>query len=387
MKNPTLKLSLILLMLAIGVVVGSKAFALPATHTQTALVDCTLTDKLVNPCRPLLGGFSFESGGLIADIEGRNNVAVALEPKTGKRVEVVRAYIPKGKWAINKESKYFIDRPNTILFTNYKPAMPWRDSDGRNELVNSQIDQMAESIKANVPNGKKIMLSLDAEPEDDMSSLDSETQAQCPDQTFRAKTQSGNPAEYRAMWRNVRDRFDAAGASDKVVWVMNYMGFEKWDCVVKALYPGDDLVDWVAWDPYVSGETSWDQDISRFYTLLEKLTDETHQFTAKPWALPEFGSWHSSQDKAYQMYSDARVAVETNRYPRIKLYSIFDATGVRSSKIEYVGTTTQKDAQELAAYSQFAQSPAFTNPLHETGVLPNNLTYRDEAKTQNQPIY
>lgn len=364
--------------LLVGIV---SAFGVAFVASQTsviAAVNCTPTDKLVNPCRPWLGGFSFDSGSLIADIEGKSGVAAGLEPRTNKKLDVVRAYIPSGKYAINKESKYFIDRPNTVLFTNYKPSVPWREGDGRNATINSQIDQMADSINTSVPEGKKIMLSIDAEPEDDVSSLDTETANQCPAQSLKAKTQSGTPQEYRDMWRNVRSRFDSKGTSNKVVWVMNYMGYKNWDCLVKPLYPGDDLVDWVTWDPYVSGDTSWNQEISRFYTFLEQSADSTHQFTAKPWGLAEYGSWHTIQEKAYQMYNEAKVAAEANAYPRLKLYTIFDSSGTNNSKIEY-SFSNQRDPQELGEYSKFAQSKAFTDPISESDMLPNSLDFKNNT--------
>lgn len=350
------------------------------TTNVQAGVNCAPTDKLVNPCRPLLGGFSFDSGGLIADIEGRPGVAAGLEPRTGKKLDVVRAYVPHGKWAINKESKYFIDRADTILFTNYKPSVPWKEADGRNATINSQIDQMADSINASVPEGKKILLSIDAEPEDDVSSLDPVSNQQCAPTSLRAKTQSGTPNDYKNMWRNVRNRFEAKGVHNKIVWVMNYMGFEKWDCLVKPLYPGDDLVDWITWDPYVSGNTTWNQEINRFYSKLEQLTDETYKFTSKPWGLAEFGSWQTDQQKVYQTYNDAQAAVEANTFPRLKLYSIFDGSGVNNSKVEYVGSTGQKDPRELAEYSKFAQSKAFTDPINESDQLPNNLTFNKDTQ-------
>lgn len=361
--------------LVISIISALGAVTLVSQSSVNAAVNCTPTDKLVNPCRPWLAGFSSDSGGLIADIEGKNGVAAGLEPRTGKKLDVVRAYIPNGKFAINKESKYFIDRPDTTLFTNYKPSIPWREGDGRNATINSQIDQMADSINANVPKYKKIFLSIDAEPEDDVSALDPDTQNQCPTQSLKGKTQSGTPQEYRDMWRNVRGRFNAKGASEKVVWVMNYMGYKNWDCLVKPLYPGDDLVDWITWDPYVSNGSTWNEEVSRFYTLLEQQTSPTHQFTSKPWGLAEYGSWQTSQEAVYKMYNDSQAAVEANTFPRLKLYSIFDGTGVNNSKIEYAGTTGQKDPKELAEYSKFAQSRAFVNPATESDMLPNNLTY------------
>ena len=32
---------------------------------------------------------------------------------------------------------------------------------------------------------------------------------------------------------------------------MNYLGFDGWDCLFPELWPGNDRVDWITWDPYV----------------------------------------------------------------------------------------------------------------------------------------
>ena len=41
---------------------------------------------------------------------------------------------------------------------------------------------------------------------------------------------------------------------------MNYMGFTGWSSIVDRLYPGNDLVDWISYDPYAhSNETTFDR--------------------------------------------------------------------------------------------------------------------------------
>ena len=95
------------------------------------------------------------------------------------------------------------------------------------------------------------------------------------------------------MWRNVRARFDALGV-ENVVWVMNYMGYPTWDCVVEDLWPGNDYVDWVMWNPYPRN-TSWTLRIGHFYDLLTAKSDAEHDFLSKPWGLGEFGYQGTNQ--------------------------------------------------------------------------------------------
>jgi hypothetical protein len=311
-------------------------------------VGCTVSATLVNSCRPWFGGFSFRTGSLTADVAD-------VESRIGRSLEIVRSYFPLGRIPLNNENKTMINRANTIVFTNYKPAVPWVNAAGGNATINGQIDAAADSIKSMAP--KKIMLSLDAEPEDDVSSGVSCT-------TLAAKHPSGSPADYRAMWQNVRNRFDAKGVTN-VVWVMNYMGFSRWDCIVKDMYPGNNLVDWVMWDPYAGNGETWDSTIARFYNLLTNQSDASHSFTSKAWGIAEWGSWHSNQTNTYQYYADAKTAIETNRYPKLKLYSFFDSTGVADSRIDYtLGGVS--DITELTNFRTLANSTAFQDPTSET---------------------
>ena len=54
--------------------------------------------------------------------------------------------------------------------------------------------------------------------------------------SFKGTKPGNTPDGYRAMWRHTRDIFDAAGVTN-VVWVMNYMGLENWDCMIRDLWP------------------------------------------------------------------------------------------------------------------------------------------------------
>jgi hypothetical protein len=336
--------ALALFVLVVAAVLISGIFRAQNKTQVSEAVGCTISTTLVNSCRPWFGGFSFRTGSLTADVAD-------VESRIGRPLEVVRSYFPLGRIPLNNENKTMINRTNTIVFTNYKPAVPWANATGSNATINAQIDAAADSIKSMAP--KKIMLSLDAEPEDDVSSGVSCT-------TLAAKHPSGSPADYRAMWQNVRNRFDTKGVTN-VVWVMNYMGFSRWDCIVKDMYPGNNLVDWVMWDPYAGNGETWDSSVSRFYNVLTNQTDANHAFTSKTWGIAEWGSWHSTQTNAYQYYADAKTAIETNRYPKLKLYSFFDNTGVADSRIDYtLGGVS--DPVELTNFRTLANSPAFQDP-------------------------
>ncbi|MDB5185807.1 MAG: hypothetical protein JWL85_330, partial [Candidatus Saccharibacteria bacterium] len=238
----------------------------------------------------------------------------------------------------------FANRADTILSVTWKPAEVWSDASGSNEVVNAEIDAAANDIKS--LGATKIMLTLYHEPEDNVSG----GAESCDPTTTTYKGTNGTPADYRAMWQNVRNRFDALQVTN-VVWVMNYMGFSTWDCMIKDLWPGNNLVDWVEWDPYTSNG-DFSGLVSRFYGYLEANSDAEHDFVSKPWGLAEWGSWKTAtQANTYALYDGAKAALEANTFPRLKSYQIFDVSG--TSRISY-DSAASFDQAEVDSYKSFA---------------------------------
>lgn len=309
--------------------------------------DCTVTPELVNPCRPWLGvvaGSYPGASGVRAQYE-------AHEARIGKQVDVVHTYKGVGQVTLTSDERYFANR-GTILYVNWKPATKWAQATGGNATVNAQIDTLADQIRA--LGSRRVMLSIHGEPE----RVASKGSSACPG----LKGDTGSPAEYRAMWANVQDRFAARGTTN-VVWVMNYLGYAGWDCLFPELWPGNDRVDWITWDPYLQAGMRWDTEIGYFYRALEAKTDAAHAFTSKPWGLAEYGSWRgASQADAYRMYDDALASLEGGRFPRIKLYEVYDTINAGTDvRVGYDGAGVP-DPVEQQRYNAFAHSPAFSNP-------------------------
>lgn len=325
--------------------------ATPAPAGSAVPPDCTVTATLVNPCRPWLGVVANSypgSGSVRAQYEGH-------EARIGKQVDVVHTYKDVGKVTLTADERYFANR-GTILYVNWKPARYWAQATGGNATVNGQIDTLARELKG--LGNRRVMLSIHGEPE----RVTSKGTSACPG----LKGDTGSPAEYRAMWANVQARFDALGVTN-VVWVMNYLGYVGWDCLFPELWPGNDRVDWITWDPYLQTGMRWDTEIGYFYRALEAKADATHDYTSKPWGLAEYGSWRGApQSDAYRMYDDARAALESGRFPRLKMYEIFDAvTSAGDSRVGYDGRGLP-DPVEQQRYNAFAHSPAFSDPTGPT---------------------
>lgn len=309
---------------------------------------CSITDKLVNPCRRWLSAFSnfhlsSSSGSLKSEILNH-------ESRIGRQLDFVHQYHPVGSYSLSADEKYFIARANTYLYTTFKPSDNWGDAGGGNATVNARIDSMANSIKSVAP--KKVLIGVYHEPEDNVSP----GTANC----AGLKGSSGSPAQYRAMWANVRQRFNNMGVTN-AVWVVNYMGTSKWFCMYKDLWPGNDHVDWVMWDPYNFGSETlgWNTNIGDFYNWMVSNSDATHDYTSKAWGLAEWGVANTSQATAYRWYDEAKTSINDNNYwSRLKLFSVYDTVLDNDLRVDH-NSSGGLDSAEQQHYNAFANSPAF----------------------------
>jgi chitodextrinase len=314
---------------------------------------CTVSAKLVNSCRPWLGAESGDYG-----TSGFREAMLEHEARIGRKLDIVHEYLGAGD-VLTDDVVSLAKRPSTIALVNWRVNEKWADADGRSSSVNADIDKMADSIKA--LGSTKIMLTLVHEPENDISPGGD---ANCPELGY--KGHSGGVKDYVNMWHNVRSRFDAKGITN-VVWVMNYMGWKGWNCVVRDLWPGNAYVDWVTWDPYPKNST-WTQFVGSFYNFLTENNDATHNFLSKPWGLSEFGYVGSSQAAAYAMYDDARRDLQNNVFPKLKAYVVWDQHTSQShdDRVGYAETGVA-DPVEQAHYNAFANDPLLKDPVPGAG--------------------
>jgi fibronectin type 3 domain-containing protein len=305
---------------------------------------CTISAKLVNSCRPWLGA---ESGGY--GPTGFRAAMLEHEARIGRQLDIVHEYLGAGNVVLTNDILTLARRANTIALVNWRVSTKWADGTGGSATVNSQIDAMARSIKA--LGTTKIMLTVHHEPENDISPGGGPT---CSTSSYSGS--AGKITDYVGMWHNVRARFDALGVTN-VVWVMNYMGWEGWNCVVEAAWPGNDYVDWLMWDPYPRNAT-WAYNVGTFYNFLTAHSNADHNFLSKPWGLAEYGYIGTSQSAAYQMYDDARRAVQNNTYPNIKAYSVWDNHTSSSSDVRVsYNHGSVADPVEQQHYNAFANDP------------------------------
>jgi hypothetical protein len=346
---------------------GGKYVKLGGASTGT----CTVDAKLVNSCRPWLSaaagyytnvGGAYDSSIQFPYFEKRlNNPEALSDPNVATtithKLDFIHTYGGYGD-TLSTWEKSMINRANTYLLYNWKAAPTsansWILADGRDATVNANIDKMANSLKSVAP--KKVMVAVWHEPENDVKP---NVGATC----NPSNGDNGTTAEYRAMWQNVRNRFDALGVNN-VIWVMNYMGFSNYNCIVSQLWPGNDLVDWIMYDPYDGGTATYATSISPFYTFLSNNSNTANDYLSKPWGLAEFGYWNkdgnSTPTEAVKYWQQAKTSLETNQFPRLKMYAVFDSSPSGNLQTSaHVGlqfnSTFTIDKNEQTAYNTFAQ--------------------------------
>jgi hypothetical protein len=319
---------------------------------------CTISSTLVNSCRPLFGGAV--SGDPRAASDPISQVTY-LEGQIGHQLDVVHFYNGVGDDTLSSSAVHFATRSNTYLYQNWKgPTSNW----GSISSYNSGIDSMADSVKS--LGSKKIFLTYWHEPENDVSSGGD---SNCPNVAYKGS--SGTVTQYKAAWAYVENRFKADGVTN-VVWVMNYMGYKAWDCLIPDMWPGNNLIDWVTFDTYPTDSiATWTGTVGRMYNLLSADSTATDNFDSKPWGVGEFGSCNLSTEQGADGYLEsAKTALDASTYPKLKLYMVYDDTGNNAgpgclTDSNIAGTY---DPSRQSLFNKFADDPIFASANPATPV-------------------
>jgi hypothetical protein len=309
--------------------------------------NCTLSATLVPSCGVLFGGALTSYGG--SDLKSQyDNFNSGAHVDVSLQHDYRRPGQTLSEWDVQVAKT-----PGAVLQLNWKPAYTWADASGSNASVNAQIDAMADSIKS--LGSTKIFLTIFHEPENDVSGGASN----CPGLAYRGT--AGTPGEYRAMWANVESRFAAAGVTN-VVWDMNYMNYVGWDCLVNDLWPGNNLVDWVFFESYSPSGSTFAAQTGRFYNLLTKNSDATHNYLSKPWGVGEFGTRATSESEQLAYYAGIKQALDSDQFPRLKLLSAFDAIGPAGDYRIAYDASGQNSPAEVDAFRSLNGDSLITNP-------------------------
>jgi hypothetical protein len=230
---------------------------------------------------------------------------------------------------------------NQLLMENWKPELghTWAEVAAGVPAVDQEIDNEATYLKTVYT--KPFFLSVHHEPENEII----------------ATAGSGyTAADYAAMYRHVVLRLKADGVTN-AVYVMDYMGYFKWGLQswFNDLYPGDDVVDWIAYDPYSTASGNFATMVNApsgtwpgFYTWATTL------HAGKPLMLAEWGVTETTDPNAKANFFNSMPTYE-KAFPAIKALIYWNSAGYP--------TRVDSTPQSLVAYQQLVQNPLYNQQL------------------------
>ncbi|WP_051797525.1 glycosyl hydrolase [Catenuloplanes japonicus] len=319
----------------------------PSTSASPAAgKDCRVDTKLVPACNVLWGA----APGAFTEERGAQALA-EYEQKTGRTQTVYHAYHRgmNGLFPTDEEIAIAGDpaRPR-VLFLNWKPwDASWAEIAAGG--ADDYLDELADHIRGTYT--APFFFTVHHEPEEEV----------------RERPGSGYTAhDYRAMFRHVVSRLRGHGV-DNLVTVVVHMAYvpytsEPW---FQELYPGDDVVDWVAWDTYAYSDRG-EYGHGDFAELMNRTSSEAPDWPgfynwaaarhpSKPLMVAEWGVWASHANPGHQADFYRSVARQLPDFPRIKALVHFDTPHDQRGR----DSRPERTSDGLAAYRELGGLPMF----------------------------
>jgi glycosyl hydrolase family 26 len=274
--------------------------------------NCVTGAKLIPSCGVLWGA---AAGGFTT--APRDTALKQWEATSGRTASIFHTY-HKGDEPFPTKAEIAMARDTArprALLLNWKIAYGSSWAKVAQGDQDARIDRFAARIKSTFP--ENFFLVLNHEPENDVI----------------AKGGSGWEAkDFAAMYRHTILRLRSKGV-DNAINVMAYMGNEKWMAQSwwSDLYPGDDVVDWMGLDSYVSAEKGY-YHYGMFGDLLDRKAPNgptfydwaTAKHAAKPLMIAEWGVYHRVGKAADKTDGFRSVLPELKKRPNIKAIVYFD---------------------------------------------------------------
>jgi hypothetical protein len=332
-----------------GAQTGDGATAVPDRVAEQARPACPVSKILVPSCGRWLG---VAPGALTG--EDPAAALTAFEAEIGRPVDIYHAYHTDADVFPTAQEIAIARDPNhpRMLFLNWKPDREVTWSQVADGAADARIDALARRLRTTFPD--RFFLTIWHEPENDVV----------------PQAGSGMTAlDYAAMFRHVITRLRADGATG-VVSVMDYIGAPKWGSKswFPQLYPGDGVVDWIAYDPYINAapQAGRPADLSGlanrtgpgwpgFYTWAAR------QHPGKPLMMAEFGVFERNGQTNRKAALFARILGQLPKFPRLRALVYFDSPQAPKGDTSIASSPASK-----TAFAKLAASPALTGPLPPT---------------------
>jgi hypothetical protein len=308
---------------------------------------CRTGEKLVPTCGVLWG----VAPGAFTDQRGARALA-AFEEKTRRHQDIYHAYHRGVKQLFPTKAEIAIARQpgrERILFLNWKPAgASWAAIAKGDPATDAFLDRLAAHINRTFP--EQFFFAVHHEAEDNV----------------REKAGSGYTAEdYSRMYRHVVQRLRARGV-DNLVTVLVHMAYvphtsQRW---FDAMYPGDDVVDWIGFDTYAYSDPGYGH--GDFAELLNRRSESkptwpgfynwsVRKHPDKPLMVAEWGVWSSAKNPGHKAEFYREVGRQIGRFPNIRAMVHFDTPHNQDGRDSSVDATPEA----LAAYRWLGRLPVF----------------------------
>lgn len=299
----------------------------PATPpAKTAVPDTVAASKVPVPARGLYFGAYNHAGK-----EGRQASMVKLEERVGRKFDIDHQFYRWDTQFPTRADEWTVQEGRIPLW-NWSSRrlddtqVPWPDiADGKQDAT---IDALARKVREF---GHPVFLAFQHEPGG---------------QVGTAPGKSGTSEDYRRAWRHIVQRFRAQQVNNvSWTWILTAFAFSKGN--PDSLYPGDDIIDWIAADGYNSYDCfgtgqhwRWFPEIySDFYAWGRK--------HGKPLMAAEFGSVEDPARPGRKGDWFRRIPATLQQWPEFKAMVYFNAAPACQNWV-----TTSESA--LAGFRDFA---------------------------------
>jgi hypothetical protein len=243
-----------------------------------------------------------------------------LEQLAGRRFDIVHRWYGVDSPVVPTDADVAATDDGRYLHLNIEsrrfqlqgdPAVRWR------AIANGRFDEQLAAQGARVAGlDKPVFVTFEHEPD------------------MQNKVGSrGSATDFIAAWRHVQDVYRRAGATN-ALWVWVVTGFGHNYSAIARLYPGDDAVDWISWDPYdtqgcqtgapdARQARDFDAVARPFYEWLQTVGIRRGISPDKPYMLSEFASVYNPSDPGSTAAFYRSVVPQLRSLPKIKALQLW----------------------------------------------------------------
>lgn len=231
----------------------------------------------------------------------------------------------------------------SLLLYNWKPSKTATWAEIASGAADAEIATVAASLQS-YPH--QLFLNIYHEPEDNV---------------VETAGSGMTTADYRAMYRYVVTKLRAHGVTN-AVYVWNTMGYDGWRHYFDDLYPGHDVVDWLAYDPYARSDAV--PDMSRLVNRDKANLGwpgyyvwATNKAPGKPIMLAEWGVDLLVHSDPASVLNNGAAQLQAE-YPMLKALVYWNSANEINARIDEPST---KGVAYGEAFRQFAADAYFNS--------------------------